>query len=75
MFRNQKKHFLISEVNFLDSVPKDNVMTVMDMYLLFKNDAKVKPYLPHYGKKRPDRMFLFNILNTVYPGSIWKKLR
>ena len=38
-----------------------------------KNDKDILTYLPDYSKKKtPNREFLVNIINTLYPGVIKK---
>ena len=71
VLRGDKKHFKLKDMNLLTRVYQNPSYKVANVYAKAKLDPKVKDYLPNYSKsKLPNRMFLFNILNTVYPHSV-----
>ena len=46
------------------------------MYDAAKDDEALKPYLPDYHKNQvPAKEFLFNIINTIYPGRMEKMIK
>ena len=56
--------------------PNDNNLTVKDVYEKAKEDANLKAYLPDYkGDQLPNKKFLFNIINTIYPGRMVKMIK
>ena len=71
--RGEKKQFSLGEVEYIDHVVRDISYSVKEVYAKAKLDENVNIYLPDYAKTRlPNRKFLFNIINTVYKGSVLK---
>ena len=69
LFKDDKRAFKVHEINHI-IVPKLDELSVEKMIELMKDDEEVRAYLPegYFKKVKPDRTFLFNILNTVHPG-------
>ena len=68
VLKGDKKQFILDEVQWLGKVKRDPSCKVKDVYKEAKKDPLVNVYLPDYPEKRlPNRKFLFNIINTVYP--------
>lgn len=65
----EKKAFRQSEVKYIDMpfYPELSVKNLIDM---FKDDKEVSIYVrdKFWEGKPPTRGFIFNIVNTVYPG-------
>ena len=64
----EKKLFKLSEVSFIQ-VPRNDELSVTNLYPKFKLDPQIMMYLPDRLPKGrlPDRDYLFNIVNTLYP--------
>ena len=73
LFKDEKKVFKIHEINHI-IVPKLDELSVPSMIELMKDDEEVRMYLPdgYFEKVKPDRTFIFNVLNTVHPGFLPK---
>ena len=69
LFIDEKKLFKINEINSI-IVPKIDELKVPAIIEMIRDDKDVRAYLPngYFMKVKPDRTFLFNIINTVYPG-------
>ena len=76
VFEGNKNLLALTEVVRIN-VPKYDELSAKEFWNRFKDDAKVKKYLPdHYAVgKYPDRTYLFNIINTVHPEYLDKVIR
>ena len=68
IFSEEKKLFKLSEVSWV-KVPRYDELSVIKLWPNFKKDAKITVYLPSSLPKGrlPDRDYLFNIVNSIYP--------
>ena len=68
MFAEDKKAFKLSLVSFVN-LPVLDELSVKNMMDMVRSDPIICEYLPdeYLGKKTPDRAFLMNIINTLYP--------
>ena len=60
--------FKLGEVSHIN-VPKLDELSVSNILKMTKDDEELKMYFPdeYYKKLTPERVFFFNIINTVYP--------
>ena len=68
LFAEDKKAFKLSFVSFIN-VPVLDEISVKNIMEMVKNDELVCSYLPdeYLQNKTPDRQFLMNIVNSLYP--------
>ena len=68
LLKDDKKAFKMDTVRPI-TVPRIDELSVPRLFGMVKEDLKVKDYLPfcYYEKTKPDRQYLFNIVNTIYP--------
>ena len=68
MFAEDKKAFKLSFVSFIN-VPVLDEISVKNIMEMVRNDEVVCSYLPdeYLQNKTPDRQFLMNIVNSIYP--------
>ena len=64
--------FLINEVNRVYA-PSFNELSVAKIWPEIKKCDHIMEYMPDYNEdQQPERDFLLNIMNTVYPRSVLK---
>ena len=63
-----KKALKLNHVSFIN-VPVFDEVSVKNLIDMVKNDKLVCSYLPdeYLENKTPDRQFLLNIINSIYP--------
>ena len=68
LLKDEKKA-LKQEVVRPITIPRIDELSVPKIFGMVKDDPRIKPYLPscYYVKTKPDRQFLLNIVNTIYP--------
>ena len=72
----EKDLLYLHQVKFLDDIPQDSEIKTKVIYDKIKNDKDVTMYLPDYPeKKTPSRVYLCNIVNTIYPDVIPKLVK
>ena len=71
VFAGRKELLSNAEVKHIN-VPHYPELSVRDIYDAYKDDAKLKLYLPaKFAKGRQiDRTYFLNILNTLYPVQV-----
>jgi len=64
----RKKLMKLSAVKSVN-VPHFDEISVKSVFPLFKDDPEIMKYIPDFlaAGKLPDRVYFFNILNTVHP--------
>ncbi len=68
IFAERKNLMKMSAVKSVN-VPQFDEISVKSVFLYFKDDPEIMKYTPDFlaALKLPDRVFFFNILNTVHP--------
>ena len=66
--KDDKKAFKLNQIKVIN-IPRIDELSVKNIFGIVKDDVRIKPYLPfnYYEKTQPDRQFLLNIVNTIYP--------
>ena len=69
LFAGEKKALKITQITHI-IVPKLDELKCEAIIAMIGKDDAARLYLPdeYFKKKKADRTFLFNILNTVHPG-------
>lgn len=67
--KDEKKAFKMSQISPI-IIPRIDELSVANIFAMVKEDDRIKPYLPqnYYEKTKPDRQFLLNVINTIYPS-------
>ena len=75
VFSGRKELLSIAEVKHIN-IPHYPELSVRDMYEAYKDDPKLKLYLPaKFAKGRQiDRSYFLNVLNTLYPAQVAKMI-
>ena len=68
LLRDDKKAFTLQQIKPI-TVPRIDELSVPKLFGMVKEDLRIKEYLPwsYYERTKPDRQFLLNIVNTIYP--------
>ena len=67
----EKELFHSGAINRSIGVPNDAEIQTKILWDKVKNDRDITRYLPDYSEKKvPNRQFLVDIINTIYPGVI-----
>ena len=71
-----KRYAMLSDVSMI-KVPRYDELSVVKLWPNFKKDAAITVYLPSSLPKGrlPDRDYLFNVVNTVYPDYMQALIR
>ena len=64
----EKQVFKMNQVNFIN-VPVFDEISVKNFIDMIKEDKVARDYFPdeYFEKKTPDRQYMMNIINTLYP--------
>lgn len=67
VFTGEKHLFRLCEVNWI-TVPIYEELSVTKVLDMIKDDDHIKSFFPDdfFTKKRPEREYFYNIINTVY---------
>ena len=76
IFAEEKKLLKLSSVKWIE-VPRYDEVSVVNLYPGFQKDPKIMIYLPDRLPKGrlPDRAYLFNLVNTIYPDYMQALIR
>ena len=71
MFADKKKAFKVTDVTYIN-VPLWDELSVANMLQMVGPEDDARAYLPegYWKKVKPDRGYVFNVINTVYPGYV-----
>ena len=69
LFADRKKAFKVTEVTYIN-VPLWDELSVSNMLQMIGEDDDARAYFPdgYWKKVKPDRSYVFNVLNTCHPG-------
>ena len=69
LFAGEKKLFKVTEVTHI-IVPLLDELSIKNMLAMITLDDPARAYFPdgYWKTVKPDRAYVFNIINTVHPG-------
>ena len=72
----KKKLLNLSEVLWVNNVPRYKEINVKTIWDKAKTDNSIKAYFPDFNEKRyPRKAYLFNVINTVQPNTMMNYIK
>jgi len=68
VFAGKKRVFRKNEIRWVGRIPKFAELASRKVHEMIKSDVGIIQYLPEYGKREPERDYLFNVINTATAG-------
>jgi len=71
LFAGKKKAYYITDISHI-IVPMLDELSVKNMLRMIEPEDPARYYFPetYWKKAKPDRAYVFNIINTVHPGYV-----
>ncbi len=72
----RKRLLKLSEVRWVYYIPKYRELKVERIWRQFRDQVGVRKYFPNYTEIGfPSRAYFFNVMNTIFPGSIERMIQ